>query len=1815
MMNRLLITSIFLCFFININAQYSSKYLNNPDLAKEVVLNEVDFWANYIDVQNGGFINEVSGSGSYSATSQKSFCSNSRIAYAFVRAFMLTGNTDYLDKARHALNFIYDFAWDSEFGGWYYAADYDGENPKHNMYNNGKWSYTQHYALLGVTAMNEATDGMMTWSDGRESDKTWLNRGLGKLNEKLWDNTPGIQGYFDIANNDWTNPHNKGFTPTADALTTHATVMALRDINPLYENNYFTLVDRIAYDIIPEQYTASSPLIYEYSNSNWEPFGQELFNGHAVKCAWNLSRAYLIDPSRTIYKEKAEQVIDELLARGYYDNANGGIHYFQTGGQKSHWTQEQGILAGILMSVNATDEAKKQKYISMADGCWKFMEDHMIDFTNGGSYTDVNTDGSVSGSFGKGDYWEAAYHTSETAYYTYLYGNVYLYNKPVELYYMFEPRTVAHVQKLTPFSIENNRLVIESVTLNGLPFTRFNAQTRELEIAANQGGKFKVTFKHNPDFFICPTLNLGADQSICGMSSTIIDSKIPNTGDVKFSWFKDGSLLMPPNYQTASIAVSSPGLYVLEIEGENCFKTDEIVISNEIPVFDLGESFVFTAAQSITTNLSSLYSHKWFKNNSEIANNNSNTLLVDGPGEYKVEVSSESCGSRTDVIVVSESPFVPFTYNSITVDGVKDSDYDANNSISNYVVNPTNATDLSATWSAVWDNAKLYVFIEVADDNLSNDGGNWWENDGIEIFIDGNNSKKTAYDKVNDFQWGFLWNGTAVQTGGSNPTGSTAGIVYTTKKSALGYICEVSIPWTTIGVTPQDGHLLGIEIGVNDDDLGGGRDSKIMWNGTNDNAWQNPSLFGEVLLKVEDANLIPVVSAGAARTVQMPIESTTLSGTITSGNPPYTIQWTAPEPLQLLSAGTVSPIVTNIVQAGIYEIVMQVTDADGDVASASMLLTVLAAPVAVTGVTIAQGDLLEVEVGKTASLTATVLPTNAANKAVVWASVNSLVATVSQTGLVTANAIGETQIVVTTVDGSFTDEITVKVIPADLLPIVSAGAARTVQMPIESTTLSGTITSGNPPYTIQWTAPEPLQLLSAGTVSPIVTNIVQAGVYEILMTVTDTDGDVASSSMLLTVLAAPVAVTGVTIAQGDLLEVEVGKTASLTANVLPANAANKAVVWSSVNSLVATVSQTGVVTANAIGETQIVVTTVDGAFTDEITIKVIPADLVPIVSAGAARTVQMPIESTTLSGTITSGNPPYTIQWTALEPLQLLSAGTVSPIVTNIVQAGIYEIVMQVTDADGDVASSSMLLTVLAAPVAVTGVTIAQGDLLEVEVGKTASLTATVLPTNAANKAVVWSSVNSLFATVSQTGVVTANAIGETQIVVTTVDGSFTDEITVNVIPADLLPIVSAGAARTVQMPIESTTLSGTITSGNPPYTIQWTAPEPLQLLSAGTVSPIVTNIVQAGIYEIVMQVTDADGDVASSSMLLTVLAAPVAVTGVTIAQGDLLEVEVGKTASLTATVLPTNAANKAVVWSSSNSSIVSVNALGSITAVTEGSATITVTTADGGFVDNIIVDVFVPENDCNTIPKPLFNQWVALNDWNDQSAGAVFTNTESELKFTQRAWGKNDVYLMQTAVPYQIVAGQKYSVSLDIKDLQSRVTSMKVGFATSRSWNAPTNYVVPLTSLPAGYSSSTFTNKSVEVTATATSNTAYLVIYLVMNTQNISTNYLLKNIAVCKSSLLKSSYSIIEEERLASESSVNVTVYPSPASEFINVRVENTENVINKNVIISSLLGIKIAEYELSDNDEIEINISELSSGIYYVLFGEEKIPFIVTK
>ena len=122
------------------------------------------------------------------------------------------------------------------------------------------------------------------------------------------------------------------------------------------------------------------------------------------------------------------------------------------------------------------------------------------------------------------------------------------------------------------------------------------------------------------------------------------------------------------------------------------------------------------------------------------------------------------------------------------------------------------------------------------------------------------------------------------------------------------------------------------------------------------------------------------------------------------------------------------------------------------------------------------------------------------------------------------------------------------------------------------------------------------------------------------------------------------------------------------------------------------------------------------------------------------------------------------------------------------------------------------------------------------------------------------------------------------------------------------------------------------------------TLPDGLTLNSDGTITGTPSAV---GSSTFTVTATNKDSGSDSKALTLTINPAPILVTGVTLNKSE-LALYTGGSATLTATVQPDDATNKAVNWSSSNEAVATVDTNGKVTAKAAGEATITATAADG---------------------------------------------------------------------------------------------------------------------------------------------------------------------------------------------------------------------------------------------------------------------------
>jgi len=194
---------------------------------------------------------------------------------------------------------------------------------------------------------------------------------------------------------------------------------------------------------------------------------------------------------------------------------------------------------------------------------------------------------------------------------------------------------------------------------------------------------------------------------------------------------------------------------------------------------------------------------------------------------------------------------------------------------------PTSA-DIQGEFRAMWDDDALYVLVQVLDDEVvDREGAAPWEHDSVEVYLDGDGSRNDSVEGYdgNDRQYVFRF---ADPVAHATKGASVEGIRFAQEKWEYGYRVEIAVPWDALGVAPEAGATIGLDVHVNDDD-GVGREDKLMWSDGSDMANSEPRRFGK-------ARLLDAPRASEEQRAALTAAAPDL-GKELSGEPPLRLQY------------------------------------------------------------------------------------------------------------------------------------------------------------------------------------------------------------------------------------------------------------------------------------------------------------------------------------------------------------------------------------------------------------------------------------------------------------------------------------------------------------------------------------------------------------------------------------------------------------------------------------------------------------------------------------------------------------------------------------------------------------------------------------------------------------------------------------------------------------------------------------------------------------------------------------------------------------
>ena len=460
-----------------------------------------------------------------------------------------------------------------------------------------------------------------------------------------------------------------------------------------------------------------------------------------------------------------------------------------------------------------------------------------------------------------------------------------------------------------------------------------------------------------------------------------------------------------------------------------------------------------------------------------------------------------------------------------------------------------------------------------------------------------------------------------------------------------------------------------------------------------------------------------------------------------------------------------------------------------------------------------------------------------------------------------------------------------------------------------------------------------------------------------------------------------------------------------------------------------------------------------------------------------------------------------------------------------------------------------------------TGVTITPAS-LTLTAGESASLTATVTPSNATDKSVTWTSSDTSVATVSG-GNVTAVAQGSATITATTSNGkTATANVTVEGKSVTYIEngiyfekpsgwgsginvyMYDAGSDTTIGTAWPGTAMKP---DGNGVFYYEYTPTSSLTKVIFNDGNNQIPGAQMPG-FDYVNR-----GYYTSNGYQHTVeKQSKVDVTSVTLSKTS-ASVAKGSTVTLTATVAPSNATNKSITWSSSNSSVATVSG-GVVTGVSAGTATIKATASNGVSASATITVTGGSDTQKLTNNSTISATSVSLGSSVTIKGAAAGGKTPYQYayyykKFSSSSYTTINAYGTATYVSFTPAAATTYDVKVKVKDSAGTVVSK--------------DFTVKVTTSP----STTLTNKST-VSATSVSLGSSVTIKGAAAGGTAPYQY-----AVYYKKTAATTYSAVQT--YSTDKTINVT--PAAITTYdIRVKVkDNTGKVVNKDFTVKVTPGV----------------------------------------
>lgn len=392
---------------------FTAQKTDLPDLTalavaarRELTENILPFWrTRCVDTRLGGFIGLMSNDLQVDEAAPKGLILNARILWTFAAAYRVTQSSEDAVLARRAFDYLIHFFRDSQHGGYYWEL-----GPSGQVLNDNKKCYGQAFVVYALAEYYRSFGEPEALRHAIE---------LYRLIEAHAAD-PQYEGYFEVLDRSWnlcgdmrlgTEDLNEKKSMNNHLHVLEAWTNLLRVWkDPALANRLRGLIGLFQNRIL----NSSGNHFHHFFDETWTVKSNSYTFGHDIEGSWLLCEAIeaLGDADlRQSVRSTALRLAQAALEEGL--DTDGGLFYEGRNGQiintnKEWWPQAEAVV-GFL---NAWQLTSGDRYRAATLGCWRFIQDKIVDHSKGEWFWRVSRDGAPDPTMPKVSIWKCPYHNS-----------------------------------------------------------------------------------------------------------------------------------------------------------------------------------------------------------------------------------------------------------------------------------------------------------------------------------------------------------------------------------------------------------------------------------------------------------------------------------------------------------------------------------------------------------------------------------------------------------------------------------------------------------------------------------------------------------------------------------------------------------------------------------------------------------------------------------------------------------------------------------------------------------------------------------------------------------------------------------------------------------------------------------------------------------------------------------------------------------------------------------------------------------------------------------------------------------------------------------------------------------------------------------------------------------------------------------------------------------------------------------------------------------------------------------------------------------